>query len=156
MMLSDKSKKLTSEQMNVACVALASNDLAGAWILLKDADEDAPVALYNKALCQWMAGKYLEALPTALLAYEKLQTPMGTSLWTPDSTLLEILGKMKIPKPINTVTTEVNPTFAKIYASWLLALCYLDCNKSEESEKIMLKLKKYNIELPAKRQIVEL
>lgn len=155
-MLRDKFKKLTVEQINSACVALASNDLAGAWVLLQNADEDDPVALYNKALCQWMAGKYLEALPITLLASGKLQTPIGTSSWKPDNILCEIFGNMQMPKPISTVIAEMNPTFTKIYASWLLALCYLECGKGNEAEKTMLKLKKYNIKLPIKSQNDEL
>ena len=142
-----KQKKITSELINIACTAICSSDLASAWIILKNCDENEAVGLYNKALCLFIAEKYSEALKDATTAHSKLQIIHFSNEILLDITLLDILKTMKMPKPISTFVAEQSPTLASIYATWLLSLCHMKSGNTLQAENLIKSINKYNINL---------
>ena len=143
--LSNNDKKLSDEELELVCNSLSANDIPTAWILLaKYKKDERPIIIYNKALCLYKAGKFLDAMPLALSANNMITSLTCNSI-TNDAILLSMLSDADNPHPISNIVIEDYPELAKIYTRWLLSLCYFKCDNISQSKKTASPLSQYNI-----------
>jgi hypothetical protein len=142
----------TALDVEAAFTLLQGQDYAGAYLLLKNQKDDAPVAAkFNLALCQIKAARYAEAATLLESALTTFKRPLPAAPVDEVYRLLAVQGQPYL-KPMSAKLAELRPLLCKENICRLLIDTYVALERLEKIKPLTTGLLDYpNVQAAIKR-----